>query len=79
MPIIGLWIAIAGYALMWTGLANWAGCQVSIWQAFAGTADVSSCSSASASKDGQGGAGFGDPVQLAPTSGAGGLWGVGGA
>lgn len=36
MTILGLWVAIAGYAVLYAGLANWQGSGMSIPDAFTG-------------------------------------------
>lgn len=40
MTILGLWAVLAGYAVLYAGLANWQGSGISIPQAFTGTGTV---------------------------------------
>lgn len=41
MKIIGLWVAIVGYTIVYAGLANWSGQNVSLPDAFMGKVSTS--------------------------------------
>lgn len=41
MEIIGLWVALIGYTVVYAGLANWSGESMSLAQAFTGSTSTS--------------------------------------